>query len=311
VDPGTIRSGGGAYEPRLIIPVSIGMHTRPAEEMLALLQLRAQLHDGAINSLNTKIGAPVTVNLIDGMRCRSLPTGQYEDRIELDFLLTAASVSRLEAARRQTAPGGQFMHLSLQGTAAWLGQTHGQSGEVSNPNPLETTLGLHSPLSVFWTSGIDALSIGVDPTVWVSNVLPGLGVNRVRLVEVQLPPTLPDGTAASKWDEANDAYHLQKYDDCIAHCRSVIRSWNKDLGATKQNHLAAVVAERSGWTDDDPRRGLLDAVWQGLIDVANAPHHDEDQPEPFVATAADAQFHLLMTAVASDYVARLTGKASS
>jgi hypothetical protein len=115
----------------------------------------------------------------------------------------------------------------------------------------------------------------------------------------------------SKWDEANTAYHLQKYDDCIAHCRSVIRSWNKGLGASRQLHLAAIVGEHSGWASDDPRRGLLDAVWQGIIDVANAPHHDEDQAQPFVATAADAQFHLLMTAVVSDYVARLTGHTSA
>jgi hypothetical protein len=305
IDPGGVRGEGGPYEPRLVVPLSIEMHSRPGDEMLALTRLKAVLHDGAVNVRNTEVGHPVELDLANNMRYRSLPDGSSPSTVDLRFPLTAASVDRLEQARQRTAPGGQFLHVSLEGTVAWLERTYGQIPTSTDTSPFQTMMGLHSALTVFWITTIDTLSLGIDPSVWIANVIPGLGVDRLRLVEVHLPPSVADATASKKWDDAQTAFQQQKYDDCVSHCRGLIRAWNRKLGASKQQHLAEIVASRNGWADDDPRRNLLDAVWQGLLDVANAPHHDEDRGSAFNATAADAEFHQLMTAIVSDYVAKL------
>lgn len=142
--------------------------------------------------------------------------------------------------------------------------------------------------------------------MWVRNVLPGLGIDRVRLIEVAFPPPLPEiGNAAAQFDEAQRAFDLQDYTDCVGKCRGLIRAWNRQLGASKQKHLAQIIGERCGWHEDDPRYALLDSVWQGLLGVVSAPLHQEDQPKPFRATAEDARLHLMLT-----WLSRSTSEAS-
>jgi hypothetical protein len=308
-DPGAVRAAGGPHEPRLIIPVTAEMHTRAADEMLALIQLTGTLHDDAVNLATSRVGTPHTAHLINGMPCRSLPEGVVGEVVDMEFGLSPFAVNRLEDVRRRTGSGACLLHLSLDGTVAWLKQTNGDIGASDGPTPFGTSLGLHSELSVFWSTKIGVLNLSIEPSAWVANVLPGLGVDRVRMVELTLPPSLPDtGNAGARWDEARRAFHAQRYNDSIAACRSLIRAWNGQLGATSKKHLADIVAEQCGWPTDDPRRALLDAIWQGLIDVANAPHHQEDQAVAFEASPADAELHMLMTAVVSNYVAEVTSK---
>lgn len=152
------------------------------------------------------------------MRYRSLPGGINRIGLDLRFGLTVAGVARIEEARRSTSPGGPFLHITFEARVAWLEQTHGQPSDPPGSDPFQTMLGLHSALNFFWTTSIDAISVGVDPSVWIANVVPGLGVDRVRLVEIHLLPALPTGLASARWDDAQRAFQNQKYDECIGHC---------------------------------------------------------------------------------------------
>ncbi len=144
------------------------------------------------------------------------------------------------------------------------------------------------------------------------NVLPGLGFDRVRLIEVTLSPALPKiGNSGKEWDGAVRAFDERRYEDCVGKCRGLIYSWNRQLNTNRKIHLADVVAQRCGWPEGDPRRGLLDALWQGLVDASNAPLHPEGQDHQRTFSPADARLHLLVTAVLSEYVSEVLAVGSA
>lgn len=309
VDPSAVRAHGGPLQSRLIIPVAVEMHSRPADQMIALVKLTGTLSPGPVNVLGTEVGSPCSIDLIENMPCRSLPDGTTSHTVELSFPLSAATVRHIENIRHQSGAGSFALNLVLVGSLAWL--EHTQSGSpqgASDTDPFTTMFGLHSRLNFFWNTRIDPLAIVVEPSAWITNVLPGFGIDRVRLVELELPPPLPSHRAASaRWDEATRALHEQRYGDCVSHCRAILASWNTELGATKKRHVADIVGEKRAWAEDDVRKRLLDNVWQGLTDTVNATHHPEGQASPLEPTPADAEFHLLLTGILSGYVSRLLG----
>ena len=315
VDPGLIWGEAGPLEPRLVIPVSIEMFNRPAEQMLALLHLNAFLHLGTATNPATQIGSAASASLLSGFPARSLPEGSVPQQVQLRFALTPGAVYRLEAARHAAPEDAFQLCLRLQGPLAWLPATRGEvlptggrAGKVIESDPFHGQLGLHSELSVLWTSAIDDLRVQIDPSVWINKVLPGLGVDNLRLVEVGFPPALPEvGNAARAFAEAQDAYYGRRYVESISKCRAIIRAWNKKLGATSRSHLADLVGDAQQWTADDPRRNVLDAVWQALLDTANMASHPEGQVVSYQPTAHDAKLTLMMTATISEYLHQLVG----
>lgn len=314
-DPGLIWAEGGPLEPRLVITLAIEMFSRPASQMLALLSLAGTLHLGDPNNPTTQVGASATANLLPDFRVRSLPDGASTQTVQLRFQLSPLTVHRLETARHSAAEDSFELHLKLEGPLAWLRTTRGEllptlgrAGSTSPDDPFDRQLGLHSELSVLWTTGIDTLRIQIDPSVWIRRVLPGLGIDNYRLVEIKFPPGLPDvGNAALVFDEAQRSYDGRRYTECVAKCRAIIRAWNRQLGATTKIHLAQLVGKAQGWPSDDPRRALVDAIWQALLDSTNAANHPESQDDLYQATPQDARLHLMLTAVISDYLYRTLG----
>ncbi len=302
VDPGSLRAVGGPLEPRLVIPVTIELPSRPLDEMLALVSLEATLHLGESSNPASRLSLSARADMITHMPCRSVGG---RTSVDLHFPLTPASVARLERERHDAPADAFFLWLAPKGLVAWL-STRGETGAENDPAPFGTMFGLHSQLSYFWSTTISDLRVGVEPSVWVRNVLPGLGFDRVRLIEVTLPPALPKiGNSAKEWDGAVRAFDERRYEDCVGKCRGLINAWNRQLNTNRKVHLADVVAERCGWAAGDPRRGLLDALWQGLLDASNAPLHPEGQDHSRTLTPADARLHLLLTAVLSEYVSEV------
>jgi hypothetical protein len=310
VDPGGLRGEAGPLEPRLVIPIIVGMNPRPAGEGIALLRLTGTLHIGDSNNSSSQVGLPATVDLLRGFYVRSLPGGPSSHGVDLRFQLSVYAVHRLEVARQAVTEGDFTLTLRLDGPLAWIRNTRGealvtpgQPPTVDSTDPFQMQLGLHSDLSVFWTSEIDQLRLQIDQSVWINNVLPGFGIDNIRLVEIFLPPGLPDiGNASTVFDDARRAYDQRRYADCIAKCRGIIQAWNKQLAASKKQHLAELVAKSQNWPQDDPRRKLLDSVWQALLESANAANHPEGQDALYRPTVHDARLQLMMTAVISEYL---------
>lgn len=307
IDPGTVKGEGGPTDPRLLVPIAIAMNSRPEAEQLALVRLAGRLHLDRPEDPSSRIGFPDVHDLIYNMPCRSVIHGSVPHRVELRFPLTMALVERLEDVRHASRSDEIVLHIHLEGIVVWLRVTHGDSRyrdrEVEAGAPFIPAFGPHSEMSLFWLAQVEPLRLALDMSQWVKNVLPGLGYDRVRLLEVSFPPpTPPIGNAARQFDAARSALDSNRYNDSLSATRGVINAWEKHLGAGKKNPVASVMADKLKWTSDDPRRGVLDALWKSLNDFANVPHHPEGQTHPFEASPADARLQVMLTAVVSEYL---------
>ena len=200
VDAGLIRSEACPLEPRLVVPVAIELSNRPVDQMLALTHLTGHLNLGDEHNPGSEVGLPARLDFIPGFHARSLPEGQTKFTTEFRFQLSPIAVHRIEAARHTS--GGSLFELRIRCDAAlaWIRKTGGVNqpspgggGTVDATDPFQLKFGMHSELSYFWTVEVRTLRIQMEPSAWISNVLPGLGIDTVRLVEVTFPPKFPRG----------------------------------------------------------------------------------------------------------------------
>jgi len=123
------------------------------------------------------------------------------------------------------------------------------------------------------------------------------------------------GLVAAQFDKARRYLDEGHYEEYIAACRGIKNAWEKRLKATKKKPVAVILAEKLGWTQEDPHYQFLDKTWEGLHimtsafhhpeELANTPNGSEQTSPPLVVTAADARFCFLQTVILSEYVKRL------
>jgi hypothetical protein len=305
VDGGNLRGEGNPSGPQLVVPLTIQMHNMPAGAPLALCWLRARLSMNENAWPHTTIGHPATELLSEEFPARSFPAGSAEHTVELRFDLSPADIEGIETQRHATPSDVFKLYLGIDAVVAGL-RTYNQfppaPGTEKEHVPWPIEYGMLSQLLPFWSTKISPVSVAVERSSWV-RVLPGLGYDRRRLIEIPFPPPLPDhASAASEWDKARQALDEQRYSDCVAECRDLLAMWQNQLQATKKRRVATVVAERRGWTDTDGRTSLLDGVWKAAIDIVNTPHHPERQLVQQEFDAADARLMLTLTAALSSYI---------
>src|SRR5207245_786838 len=115
---------------------------------------------------------------------RSVPSGHFGHGVDLRVQLSNYAVHRLEVARQAVSDGDFTLTLRLDGPLAWIRNTRGeavvapgQQPSVDTTDPFKMQFGLHSDLSLLWTSEIDQLRLQIDQSVWINNVLPGFGID--------------------------------------------------------------------------------------------------------------------------------------
>jgi hypothetical protein len=309
VDAGLIRSEAGPLEPRLVVPVAIELSNRPADQMLALTHLTGHLNLGDEHNPGSEVGMPARLDFIPGFYARSLPEGQVKFTTEFRFQLSPIAVHRIEAARHASSGSVFEMRIRCDAALAWIRKTGGViqpspggGGTVDATDPFQLKFGMHSELSYFWTVEVRTLRIQMEQSAWISNVLPGLGIDTVRLVEMTFPPKFPPGSSAKTFDEALLAFNGKRYDECVAKCRGIVSGWNKSLGATKARPMGMAIASRQGWKKDDARIEWLNGLWKAVVDMSNAVHHPESRASAQHVSVHDAKLHLMMTATMSEYI---------
>jgi hypothetical protein len=297
LDPSQIRGEGGWLDPRLVIPVQVVLLQRPVEQQLALVRVTGSLFRNDPASPANRLGPTVSLDLIEHMPCCTASDGPITSGFELRFHLTHEQVKLLEDARHAASGGRLVLFLGLEGIIAWCRNTdHRKEGRLSNA-------GYFSELLPFWDTFIGPLRAEIEPSTWVDKVLPGLGYDHIRLVEVDLSQMPDVGILVAQFDEARREYDAGRYKACIAACRGIQTAWEDILGATKNMHVAQVLAGQLHWPEQDWHVKMLDSIWKGYADMTNAFHHPEQTPAP--PTPADARFCLLLTAILAEYVARL------
>ncbi len=305
VDGGAVRGDGGALHPQLVVPLTIEMASTPPEAIVAVVWVRGRLLTQPQPHVASLIARPVAEPLVENFPARSLPHGATDHTVQLRFFLTAAELEALEEHRHAASADPFMLYLGVDAVVAGL-RTQNQITTPGQPpvsSSWDHSFGLMSDVLPFWNTRIEPVWVGIEQSTWIREVLPGLGYDRNRLIEIEFPPPLPDHPSAAKeWDKARRALDARRYDDCVSECRDVLSMWNRQLGATKARPLAAAVAERRGWVAGDSRLAFLDAVWKAATDVVNVPHHPEGRPGTQHFDVADARLMLLLTAALSTYI---------
>jgi hypothetical protein len=149
---------------------------------------------------------------MDNFNARSIPHGPVDHTVQLRFLLSPAEVEDLERMRH--AGGDVFaLYCGLDLVVAGL-KTFNEvrPGQAPEPTPWDLNFGLFSQVMPFWTTRVQPVGVQMEQSTWVRSVLPGLGYDRVRLLELTFPPPLPDnGRAARQFDRARQALDGRRY----------------------------------------------------------------------------------------------------
>jgi hypothetical protein len=225
-------------------------------------------------------------------------------RLELRFFLSPMEVELIEQQRQAAPNDGLELYLGLDLNVAGVHVFNTiEPGKQTPDLPWSAHYGQFSQVFPFWTSQVHPIRVEIEQSKWSRDVLPGLGYDRLRLMELVFPPALPGHSSAAKqFDQARRAIDQRRYGDSILACRGLLNMWEKQLGATRKNRVAEVIAGARGWQEGDVRRDLLDALWKEVGDIANAPHHPEGDVDAEIFDARDARLVLLLTAALSEYV---------
>jgi hypothetical protein len=133
---------------------------------------------------------------------------------------------------------------------------------------------MYSQVLPFWTCSITPVQCEIDQATWIENVLPGLGYDRLRLLELTFPPPLPDHTSAARqFDKAKIAFDQRRYGDCILECRGLLTMWEKQLSSTRNNLVADIVkGGRKGTSDviSSTRSGRRSGTLRMLLTIPKA-----------------------------------------
>ncbi len=305
VDGGGVRGVGGFGDPQLVVPLTLQVNPLPEQSAIAVSHVTATLTTHSAPGQGLRLGAPMLESLMHGFPARSISSGPLDHTVQLSFGLSQRLVSAVESWRHASPSDVVTFYLHVVPTVAAI-TAFGEALPGSAPDDrFGAIFGMYARLEPFWYATIAPITVSVERSAWVREVLPGLGHDRTRLLEVQLPPDLPGHqSAAAQFDKARRALDSQRYGDCIEACRGIINMWEAEWGATRKERVAEKVAAVRMWPPDDIRRTFLDELWRRLGDIANAPHHPEGETDAELFDARDARAVLMLTAVLSQYVAR-------
>jgi hypothetical protein len=321
IDSTQIHGEGGWLDPHLIIPIEIELYQRPENQHLVLTGISYSLKLDSNPGTANQIGSSTHLNLLRNMNYRTFPNAPTTNTLQLSFNLTQEQVKKLEEAREDSHQGPFTLYVELEGIIAWLAGT-GNSVDIQQSKPstprgesLPLAFGMYSELIPFWNTSIGVLRVDIESTTWVKT-LSGLGYDRIRLVEINLFQMPEAGFVAAQFDKARRYLDEGHYEECISACRGIKNAWERRLKATKKQPVAAILAEKLGWRQEDPHYRFLDKTWEGLHIMTSAFHHpealantpngSEQASQSPVASASDARFCFFQTVILSEYIERLS-----
>lgn len=290
-DPATITGHGGSHAPTLVIPTTLALHPRPANQAVAITDVHAQVHVGPkrdqpvgpmTRARNTSSGAPWISN--------ANYTATYA--IDLRVPIPQEQMHALEMlpASSTDVP----VRIQIEKRASAVGAEH----------QLPWGIGGGSALELWALSWIrtDELQFTVPGPHWAAQVLPGLGADRYRTVLIALPrdsPLTPDTPLVRWFDEARERHDRGDHRGCIERCRDVRKAVEAALAATRAEPVSTKAAQ-SGTLPQSATQ-FLDGVWKALAEITNNAHHPENGDGVF--THADARAVLLTTSTMLEYLA--------
>lgn len=304
LDGSGAKGEGGPRDPRLVIPEMISMQPLPRERQLVITELVCSLHEGQDAHDHNQVGPTFTRSFLPELHAISVENNANTCKFELRFGLTPALLDHLDAIRQSSPNGNVRLLVRSKVTVSLVYQIAGEATNLPIVRPIPdfpfgVDCGIASTLAHFWSSSISPFAIEIPRSTWVDQVLPGVGTQHVRLLEVGLPESA--GTlsidAVHSFDAARSDLDNGRGRECVQKLRDVRYALEQQLGASKADPVAMKIAAHRGLKPDAPQVRYVDALWRALADLTSDSHHDTS-PVP----AMDARSALLFTAVLLDYV---------
>ena len=216
-----VTGEGGWADPRLVLPLQIMLNPTPAGSSLAVTEVTCSLHLTTPASEQNQIGFEHTITLMRGFPCRAVPGGPSRSQIQARIPLSQTLITQLEQRHQQNPEHAFSACLRLQPTVAWLEQTGNTTPDDFGEHPFKNLqCGPFSRLAYFWYPQVSDLAVQAPASVWVQQVLPGLGYDQVRYAEIRLPTSgLFPAAILDYYDTAHRHFDLGDYREAMAICR--------------------------------------------------------------------------------------------
>lgn len=316
LEPKEIVGQGGWHNPQLLIPIKILIYPTDSEHQIALIRLVASLHLGEHGDVASQFGTSMTCEMLHSLPSVS-PIGAKpsDGAARLLFSLTHEQIKHLETLRH--TPNSN-LYLRLVPTIVGLKKTGNASqiigGEVRSTmgeGGWNRNYGIFSEVVHFWMASIGLVRIPLAEMNWAGGVLPGVGYDRFRLIEITLPSSpsrlVPD-KAVELFEEARKKYDAGYPDDCIQKCREVIECLEQHLAVPPHQHtLGTAVARELGWPPAPAGRprdheAFLNEACKAYFALTSMAHH---YPSTTSLLPADAHTSLILTASLLEYLGQL------
>lgn len=276
--------------PVLVIPVSVELESRPDEHKLVVTDARAELFLGESGG-QVRMSEVVRITRRQEGLWASHASTTIDHLADFRFALNGTQVRLLDVAAAQESRT-VALTLKCETDVAWV------SDEYDLQDLSVRAVGL-APLP--WIRVAEA-TLRVPRSEWSEHILPGLGLDSMRLVAVRLPRSGVLNEDLVAWfDQARLKFDAGDYRGAIERARDVRNAVEGHLGATRQDPVASKVQAARQLPDHAPVTEFVDGVWQALANVTNEAHHADYPDQLFIA--ADARAVLLSTAVMLEYLA--------
>jgi hypothetical protein len=303
VDPARIMGAGGPWSPALIVPFDLVLPAQPTEQTLVIQELVAELWVPAPGHAPLQLGCPFRINGGSGRngQLRSYPHGATTDSLQLSFRMTPDELRGLEQHAHRQAPSPLAVEFRFEVHVAWARRSFGTIG-ADETVPFPSNYGFFTELIPLVQCSADNVTVQLSRERLAEEILPGLGLDRLRLVAVQLPPQIGVPRFLERFDYARSHFDAFRYEEAVAGCRDARRLVEQALGATREEPVALRAAQVASLAADEPAVTFLDGVWRSLADLTNEAKHGERGNR---YTAAEARAALMTLAVAVELLNEL------
>lgn len=283
-----VSASGGADAPTLNIPISFDftpIRRNSAEEPsgFKLLFIKADLRITDRNFMCSETTHLSADNIFD----------KRSKRILFSFLLNSEIVNRIEKYRKGNLP----LQISIQVQVA----TYGTAPGVGNSN---------RTFIAGFEDAFGSISTTIEQSQWVVKILPQLGNNTYKLIELpafnDLIPELYAKTII-EFEEANKYFINGDYDKTVAHCRAALDPFY--LNKEKFKELKDFVKSKSEfeWADKvlTATEEWLDKVIKATSAFSSKAHH---APSVGHFSRVEAEIVLMITTGIVAYIGKIEYK---
>lgn len=271
-----IRSEGQTNSPTLIVPLKFDIIEPKNGQTLQLISAKSVL---SANNREIHIGADIQLS---SMHIRANAALNLHFRIPM----TDAKIHQIEKAR----DGDLLLTINFElqmGKYEILTQEH------------------RTALTEIIT-GSGQATFTIEQSAWVNKMLPNLGYNRIRLMEIPNYSTIiPEDYAKSisEFDQAQDYFLKGDYDKTVSHCRVALDPFktNKNLDKLKE-YLKSQSEIKWAKAITDATETWLDVLLKETYQFTSKTHHI---PSTGHFSRIEAEIILLITTCIVAYIGTL------